>query len=450
MSNIFKRIISLVLAVLMLLPLACCGKTDEEKMLEMRKNEELYTPDLSSADMALTADIDLNEIHQEIKGFGGINYPGWIDDLTKEQRETAFLNGEDQLGFTILRIHVDPDRENWQREVETAKYAYDQGALIFASPWNPPAEMCEKFNHNGNADAQRLKHDCYEQYAAHLNDFVTFMRDNGVELYAISIQNEPDYADEWTWWSTDEIMDFIKNYAGAIDCRVMSPEAFQYRKDFYNAILNDEDALAEIDVFGTHFYGTQKADMAYPLFEQNGEGKELWMTEVYVPDSSTDADVWPQAIEVAVNMHDGLVTGNMQAYVWWYIRRFYGPMKEDGTISKRGYMMAHFSKFVRPGYVRVGATEHPNPNVSVSAYKADDGKIVIVAINHSLSKLSQEFSISGGEPITYTESYMTNASVNLQRTGNIAHTDSSVSILMTPESVTTLVLETGSPAEPEE
>ena len=97
MSNIFKRIISLTLAVLMLLPLVCCGKTDEEKMLEKRKNEELYTPDLSSADMALTADIDLNETHQEIKGFGGINYPGWIDDLTKEQRETAFLNGEDQL-----------------------------------------------------------------------------------------------------------------------------------------------------------------------------------------------------------------------------------------------------------------------------------------------------------------------------------------------------------------
>jgi len=44
-------------------------------------------------------------------------------------------------------------------------------------------------------------------------------------------------------------------------------------------------------------------------------------------------------------------------------------MKEDGTISKRGYMMAHYSKFVRPGYVRVDATKNPTYNVYLSAYK---------------------------------------------------------------------------------
>jgi len=65
----------------------------------------------------------------------------------------------------------------------------------------------------------------------------------------------------------------------------------------------------------------------------------------------------------------GRPLGNFQAYVWWYIRRSYGPMKEDGTISKRGYMMAHYSKFVRPGYVRVDATKNPTYNVYLSAYK---------------------------------------------------------------------------------
>ncbi len=442
----FRKILCVILAAAMAAAVAGCGKTEEQKRMEQRANEEIFTPDLSGADTVLSAEINASETHQTIRGFGGINYPGWIEDLSEEQRKTAFLNGDGQLGFTVLRIHVDPDRNNWERELETAKYAQEQGAVIFASPWNPPADMCEKFTHNGNPNAQRLKHDRYADYAAHLNDFVTFMRDNGVELYAISIQNEPDYADEWTWWSTDEIMDFIKNYSDAIDCRVMSPEAFQYRKDFYNAILNDEDALSKIDVFGTHFYGTQKHDMAYPLFEEKGAGKELWMTEVYVPDSSTDADVWPQAIEVAVNMHDGLVTGNMQAYVWWYIRRSYGPMKEDGTISKRGYMMAHFSKFVRPEYVRIGATENPVSGVSVSAYKGD-GKIVVVAINHTLAKYGQEFKLSGADAISYAESYTTNMNENLARTGNIAHTDDSLSILMGPESVTTVVIETAAAGE---
>lgn len=438
MKKILSKVMAAVLALLMLLPLAACAGSSKEPA--PIRDDELFVPDLDGTSDGGTIEVSALEEHQEIKGFGGINYPGWIDDLTKEQRETAFLNGEDQLGFTVLRIHVDPDRTKWERELETALYAQEQGCIIFASPWDPPQEMCETFNHNGNTNAKRLRHDKYADYAQHLNDFVTFMRDGGVELYAISIQNEPDYADGWTWWSTEEIMDFIKNYSDAIDCRIMSPEAFQYRKDFYNAILNDEDALSKIDVFGTHFYGTQKADMRYPLFEEKGEGKELWMTEVYVPNSDNDADTYPEAVDVAVNIHDGLVTGNMQAYVWWYIRRFYGPMKEDGTISKRGYMMAHYSKFVRPGYVRIGATESPAYGILASAYKGD-GKVVIVIINRNLATFAEKISLKDVPGIEYIETYSTGLTENLQRTGNISHDGNDFTVTVKGESVMTVVVD---------
>ena len=295
----FKRFVCVILSALMLLPLVSCGQA------------EPYEPDLKGTTESNWVEVIASEEHQTIQGFGGINFPCWIDDLTEDQRETAFKNGKDQLGFTILRIQVDPDKNNWSRELDTAKAAQKEGALIFASPWNPPANICETFNHNGNTNAKRLRHDKYAEYAAHLNDFVSYMRENGIELYAISIQNEPDYADEWTWWSTEEIMDFILNYSDAIDCRIMTPEAFQYRKEFYTEILNNKDALSKVDIFGTHFYGTQKKDMSFPLFEQKGEGKELWMTEVYVPNSSSDADTWPEAVEVAVNISDAMTEGNM-------------------------------------------------------------------------------------------------------------------------------------------
>ena len=430
----FLRLTALLVALVLSFTLAGCS--DGEKKI---RDDDLFVPDLTGAQEGDIVEVDLDTEYQTIKGFGGINYPGWIEDLSQKQRETAFLNGEDQLGFTILRIHVDPNRNNWEKELETAKYAQKQGALIFASPWNPPDSMTEKFNHNGNANAQRLRHDKYAEYAQHLNDFVTFMREGGVELYAISIQNEPDFADEWTWWSTEEIIDFIVNYSDAIDCRIMSPEAFQYRKDFYNAIINNEEALSRVDVFGTHFYGTQKQDMAYPLFEEKCGDKELWMTEVYVPNSSSDADTWPEAIEVAVNMHDGLVTGNMQAYVWWYIRRFYSPMKEDGSISKRGYMMAHYSKFVRPGFIRVDIKESPTYGVSLSAYKGE-GQTVIVAINNTFADYAQEFSLKGAGDIGYIEAYTTDASRNLERTGNIAFDGSTFGYVLPPKSVTTFVI----------
>ena len=178
------------------------------------------------AQAASDAVINLNNTHQEIMGFGGMNHPTWAGDLTSSQRETAFGNGTNQLGFQVLRIWVDSDRNNWYKELATAKAALAKGAIVFATPWNPPSNLCETFYKNGSANAKRLKHDKYAAYAQHLNDFVTYMRNNGVELYGISVCNEPDYGHDWTWWTESEVVTFLKYYAGSINCRIIAPESF--------------------------------------------------------------------------------------------------------------------------------------------------------------------------------------------------------------------------------
>jgi len=380
---------------------------------------------LISNTFAGPATINLSVEKQLIRGYGGMNYPGWIDDLTVAQRETAFGNGNGQLGFTILRIHVDPNKNNWNKQVATAKSAIEHGALVFASPWNPPDDMKETFNCSNckGADGKttyRLKANRYADYAKHLDDFVTFMKNNGVELYAISIQNEPDYDAGWLYWTPTEIVNFLKNNARSIKCRIMAPESFQYVKSVSDPILNDAQALANMDILGAHLYGTQVSQFPYPLFKSKGAGKELWMTEVYT-DSKNDADVWPMALDVAVHIHNSMVEAEFQSYVWWYIRRSYGPMKENGTISKRGYMMAHFSKFVRHGYLRVDATKQPETDVLVSAYKSADS-VVIIAINKKKSAVSQQFNISNingaiakvtGKRSSETENLVAIADINL-------------------------------------
>ncbi|GAB3993545.1 hypothetical protein GCM10029992_05440 [Glycomyces albus] len=239
---------------------------------------------------------------------------------------------------------------------------------------------------------RRLRYDAYGAYARHLNDFTAYMADNGVDLYAISVQNEPDYAHDWTWWTPSEMARFMRENAGSINARVIAPESFQYRKNMSDPILNDPAALANLDILGAHLYGTQFADFDYPLFEQRGGGKELWMTEVYHPNSSDDADLWPQALDVGEHLHRALVEGQFQAYVWWYIRRYYGPMREDGQISKRGANMAHFAKFIRPGAVRIAATANPQSNVYTSAYLGADSEVTIVAVNKG-SSVTMPFTI---------------------------------------------------------
>ncbi len=386
-----------------------------------------------SASAAADCVINTSVEHQIIRGFGGINHPEWTGaDLSEEQRQTAFGNGENELGFSILRVYVNEDKNQWFRALETAKAAQAQGAYIFASPWKPPAGMQEAYK-----DSVRLRSDKYAEYAAHLNDFVHYMRDNGVELYCISVQNEPDYAHEWTWWTSDECTEFLANYADAIDCRVMSPETFQYtNKDYYTKILENEKAYANCDLFATHFYGTQRSQMDFPALENSG--KEIWMTEVYVPNSEANSNErWPEALQVAENIHNGLVVGNMSAYVWWYIRRNYGPMNEDGTISKRGYMMAQYSKFIRPEYVRIDATEQPETGIMVSAYK-DDGEVVIVAINSGTSDVVQEFSFAN-ETVSEVDRWRSSAYENLAYTGTMELTGDGFFASLPAQSVTTFV-----------
>lgn len=386
---------------------------------------------------ASDAVINLSTKYQEIQGYGGMNHPSWAGDLTASQRETAFGNSTNQLGFSVLRIFIDSDSNNWYKEVATAKAAIAKGAIVFATPWNPPSNLCETFNHNGDTKAKRLRHDKYAQYANHLNNFVNYMKNNGVNLYAISMANEPDYGHDWTWWTSSEIVTFLKYYAGSINCRLIAPESFSYNKNIMEPILNDSQALANVDIMGTHLYGTQYKNFAWPLFQQKGAGKQLWMTEVYYPNSDANsADRWPEALGVSEHIHNAMIN-NMQTYVWWYIRRSYSPMKEDGTISKRGYCIAQYSKFIRRGYRRVAATANPNNGVYVSAYTGD-GKAVIVAINKGSSSISQKFTVNG-QSISSVDRYRTSSNENLAKTSNLALTDNGFWAYMPANSVSTFV-----------
>ena len=414
------------------------------------------TKTVSAADVCV---IDTDTEHQTIRGFGGINHPEWAGDLTQAQRQTAFGNGENELGLTVLRVFVNPDSSQWSRALPTAQFATQMGVTVFASPWEPPANLTESGGSNGKLHLPKSN---YAAYAKHLNDFGTYMKNNNVDLYAISVQNEPDYASEWTYWSTDETTDFIANYGDQItSTRLMSPESFQYApenaswvpdggKKFYRKILNNSKAMANCDLFGTHFYGTQRSWMDFPDLENSG--KEIWMTEVYVPNSDKDsANRYPEALQVSENIHNAMVVGNMSAYTWWYIRRNYGLMTEDGKISKRGYCMAQYSKYVRPGDVRIDATEQPADNVYVSAYKGDDNQVTIVAINKGTESYSQQFAVDADAQITEVDRYRTSASENLAKTENMEHDSSSFWAQLPAESVSTFVVTLeDQPVEPDE
>jgi glucuronoarabinoxylan endo-1,4-beta-xylanase len=282
----------------------------------------------------------------------------------------------------------------------------------------------------GSIDASQ-----FSAYADHLNSFVSYMKDQGVDLYAIAVQNEPDYANDWTKWTQDQVYQFILNYGAQITTKLITAESFSYNKSFYDKILNDANALKNVAIVGTHLYGTAVSAFPYPLFDQKGTGKERWMTEHYT-DSKNDADLWPMALDVATELHNSMVQAQFNLYTWWYIRRSYGPIKENGTISKRGWCMAQFSKFIRPGFYRVDATASPAPGVYVSAYRGSSD-VVVVVVNTNTSSKSLTVSISDSNISSY-DRFTTSASKSLAKEAAVSASNGSLLVTLDAQSVTTL------------
>ncbi|MEO6598922.1 MAG: hypothetical protein ABIQ16_03555 [Polyangiaceae bacterium] len=156
----------------------------------------------ASTARAQTATVTLSSQKQYIRGYGGMTHAAWAGDLNAAERTLAFGNASGQLGFSILRLPVsdgNPDSVN----VATAKAAIAAGAIVLATPWNA---------------ASTFTSSQFAAYATHLNNFVSYMKNQGVDLYAIGVQNEPDYGAQGGWgsWSAAACHDFVVNYGASI------------------------------------------------------------------------------------------------------------------------------------------------------------------------------------------------------------------------------------------
>ncbi|QYF34400.1 hypothetical protein HZS91_01053 [Xanthomonas citri pv. citri] len=123
---------------------------------------------------------------------------------------------------------------------------------------------------------------------------------------------------------------------------------------------------------------------------------------------------------------------------WWYIRRSYGLISGNGAVSKRGYAMSQFARFVRPGSVRVGATEHPYSDVSVTAYRTPDNKLVVVAVNTGTGHQRLDLTLPSGTATQFAK-YSTSSTLNVGFGGNYSVVNGKTSLYVDPQSVATLV-----------
>lgn len=367
-----------------------------------------------------TATINATTVQQSIKGFGGANILAWTGDLTSAQRTTAF-SPTSGIGLSLVRVRVPNSSSDFAVEKATIDACKSYGGSAIASAWSAPASM----KTNNSVIGGKIKTASYGAYAAHLSAFNSAVGG----LAAISPTNEPDYkvSYESMELTAAEVADFVASQGSNCGAPIMAPEPFGMNQTYINAYLSNATAKSKTAVVCGHIYGKTP-------YYLGSIGKPVWMTEHYT-NSSVSGNDWANAMTAAKEIHDCMNAG-WSAYVWWYIRRSYGPMSETGSIQKLGYVMAQYARYVRPGYNKISCTSNPTAGVYVTAYKSGT-KMVIVIVNQNSAVTYQPFSYSG-ITIAGFNRYITSSSSNLA-SSSFAVSGGSFGINLPASSVTTLV-----------
>lgn len=202
----------------------------------------------ATAQTKATARFNPQNTHQRITGFGGfVCSPQFGYNHMSASEIKKVWGAGSTVGCNIMRLYIPIGRNAWSQSLATAKQAKQLGLIVFASPWGQPAEW--KTNGTSNAKNEdgttgKLKRENWADYAQYLEDYVQYLRNNGVELDAISIQNEPDWPAQYAGclWDASEIAEFVKTYGKSISCKVMAPETLAVSDAYANA-LNKTDVL---------------------------------------------------------------------------------------------------------------------------------------------------------------------------------------------------------------
>lgn len=329
-------------------------------------------------------------MRQTIDGFGASTRFG------DGGRHELFFSSEKGIGLSLCRTPIPQD--GTFPNLDIAKAAQSFGAKVWSASWSPPARM--KSNNNVNLGGYLLPAN-YQGFADFLADFVDTAKAKGIDLHALSIQNEPNVSVEYASciWNAQQFHDFIKNNLGptfkrrSIATKILAPEYSGWNFDLADPTMDDSVSRNFISILGAHTY--KPDDKTLPYQKALTYGKRQWQTEVCdvgaIDRSMDDALRWAREIHVM------LTKTRINAWHYWLLD---GATKNNNEglwaqgPTKRLYAMGNYSKFARPGFVLVG-TASTSEDILVTAFKdtASSGKMAIVAVNKSAAIVSCTFTL---------------------------------------------------------
>jgi len=240
-------------------------------------------------------------------------------------------------------------------------------------------------------------------------------------------------------------IDVLGPAMAGIGVKLMAPETMNGCgfTSYFNAIKNDSAAWSAVSIFASHEYGCGSLPVESSIAPA---GKEYWETEVDTGTAKNDAsgDGIASALLMATAIHNDLTKANLNAWHLWWL---YNGSNNGGCLydtgrkvwTKRLWVLGNYSRFVRPGYMRVSTSGTVPSGVLVTAYQNPaDGTVVVVAVNNNTSTTPISLYVSGAVPCAVTP-WVTSATDDLASRSTITISSARFSATLDAQSVTSFV-----------
>lgn len=267
---------------------------------------------------------------------------------------------------------------------------------FLGSPWSPPSWMKDNKNFKGGS----LLPQYFDVYAEYFVKYIKTMAEHGINIDAVTPQNEPLHPgnNPSLLMTAVEQAKFIKNNLGpAFKTNNLNTKIIIYdhncdRPDYPKTILDDPEARKYVDGTAFHLYAGDISTLSYihDLYPE----KNLYFTEQY---TASNGDFGGD-----LNWHlKNVIIGSMRNWskvaLEWNLANDpdFKPHTDGGCTTCKGaitvlskdafkrnvsyYIIAHASKFVPPGSVRILSTL--KGNLQNVAFLTPSGEKILIVLN---------------------------------------------------------------------
>lgn len=427
-------------------------KINEEKLSnlgEISFEKEPYSPDTTVMRKIDVVHKVIN-LHPEIEfdtfeGFGGafteataVNWALMSEDLKQEVIRSYFSN--DGIGYTVGRVSIGSndfsvDPYTYVKEGDETLSTFDISREekyvipmikeaektadkldILASPWSPPKYMKDNKEFQGG----HLLPEYYNLWSAYLKKYVDEMKKHGINIWALTVQNETRHQQLWEscCYSAEQEVELVKILGPMLEDTNTKIFVYDHNKERLfercKVYYSNPEVRKYIEGIACHWYTRDHFDeinlcrRIYPekqvimsegciYHDEKGFGDNQWtLSERYVHDIIGNLNNGVSRI-IDWNM---LLDEENGPFHWREGRRycdsaiFYNKQENKLYYHPYYYFIGQFSKFIRPGAVRIAHSSY-SPLLETTAFKNSDGTIAVVTYNRSDDEMPYIIRING-------------------------------------------------------